>query len=80
MNQEIYIVYLFLFAILAYFVVTDNSVATFVVLLTKWLSIQTQRVYYLIKFHPIVTNNIISRYFMMRKYLKISKSIERGEK
>lgn len=77
MNQEIYIVYFFLFSILAYFVVTDSSVATLVVLLTKWVSIQTQRALYLIRFHPIVTNNPVSRYFMMRKYMEISKSIER---
>ena len=79
MNQEIYIVYFFLFAILAYFIDTDNSVAALVILLTKWISIQTQRTLYLIRFHPIVTNNPVSRYFMMRKYMEMSKSIEREQ-
>jgi hypothetical protein len=72
-----YLFFLVIFSFAAYFVVTDESVARFVVLCTKYLRINIERLYWIIRFHPTITTNPIMRWYMMRKYMKQAKEMQK---
>lgn len=63
-----------IFTILAYFIVTDKSVATLFVLLFKIMRVQFERVKWLIIYNP---SNPLSKYFMWRNAMKIAKEIQK---
>ena len=63
-----------IFAILAYFIVTDKSVATLFVLIFKIMRVQFERVKWLIIYNP---GNPLSKYFMWRNAMKIAKEIQK---
>lgn len=70
MYSEQYFFYLFVFAIIAYFIVTDQSIARFIFLYTKILRNNIERMFWMVRFHPLVTTNKITQWWMMRKYMK----------
>lgn len=63
-----------IFAILAYLIIIDKSVATLFVLLFKIMRVQFERVKWLIIYNP---GNPFSKYFMWRNAMKIAKEIRK---
>jgi len=70
MYQEQYLFYLLIFSFVAYLIVTDESVARFFLLYLKIIRVNIERLFWMIRFHPLVTTNKITQWFMMRKYMK----------
>jgi hypothetical protein len=68
------------FVILITMMIIDQNVAEYIVLLTKLLKSKIERLYWMIRFHPIVFSSPIGKWLMMRKYIKISKDIEKNIK
>ena len=70
MYQEQYLVYLLIFSFVAYFIVTDESIAKLFLLSIKIIKQSIERFFWMIRFHPLITSNKISQWYMMRKYMK----------
>jgi hypothetical protein len=76
--MEAYYYSLFLiFTILAVMIVIDANVGTYIILLLKILKVNTERFFWMIRFHPKVTTNPIVQWWMMRKYMKEVEKIKK---
>lgn len=67
-----YYVWISIFCILAYFIVTDQSIAQFTVLLYKLLEVNSRKLYWIIRFHP---RNPITNLIKRWEYNKIAKEL-----
>jgi hypothetical protein len=70
-------VFSILFFFIAYLILTEEYFLHLVSLGTKLIQIQVERLYWMIRFHPVISQNFISRWIMYRKYLKIAKEMEK---
>jgi hypothetical protein len=77
--MEIYYFWFFLFAIAAYFIVTDESVAKLVNYTSRLLKFQYEKTKWWILHNPA---NPIVKYLMWRRAMKLAKEFEKvlGEK
>ena len=69
-----YYIWFTFFAIIAYFIVTDNSVAKAIYILTQLLKIQYEKIKWLILYNP---ENPIVKWIMWRRAIKMAKELER---
>lgn len=74
---EQYIFYLLVFSFIAYFVITDESIAAAIILGLKILRNNIERLIWMIRFHPLVTTNKIMQWYMMRKYMKEAEKMQK---
>jgi hypothetical protein len=72
MNNYHYVLFL-IFSIIGVMIVIDANVADYIVLLTKIIRLNTERVFWMIKLHP---KNPITNFMMNRKYDKLAKELE----
>jgi len=72
MNNYYYALFL-VFSIIGVMIVLDANVADYIVLLTKIIKLNTERVFWMIRLHP---KNPISNFMMNRKYDKLAKELE----
>jgi hypothetical protein len=72
--MEIYYFWFFLFAVAAYFIVTDESVAKLVHYASRLLRFQYEKTKWWILHNP---RNPIVKYLMWRRAMKLAKEFER---
>lgn len=72
MNNYHYALFL-IFSIIGVMIVIDANVADYIVLLTRVIKLNFERVFWMIRLHP---KNPISNFMMNRKYDKIAKELE----
>lgn len=72
--MEYYYIWFFLFAIAAYFIVTDNSVAQAVYYLSKLLKFEYGKAKWWLLNNP---RNPVVKYLMWRRAMKLAKELER---
>jgi hypothetical protein len=72
MNNYHYALFL-IFSIIGVMIVLDANVADYIVLLTRIIKLNTERVFWMIRLHP---KNPISNYMMNKKYNKLAKELE----
>jgi hypothetical protein len=72
MNNYHYALFL-IFSIIGVMIVIDANVSDYIVLLTRIIKLNTERVFWMIRLHP---KNPISNFMMNRKYDKIAKELE----
>lgn len=58
------------FAIILTMMVIDPNVSDYILLLSKILKSKIERLYWMIRFHPIILSSPIGKWWMMRKYMK----------
>lgn len=58
------------FAIIITMMILDPNVGEYILLLTKLVKSKVERLYWMIRFHPVVFSSPIGRWWMMRKYMK----------
>jgi len=58
------------FAIIVTMMVIDQNVGTYIYLIGKIVKIKTERLYWMIKFHPAILASPIGKWWMMRKYMR----------
>ena len=63
-------VWLSIFAIIIGMVIIDPNVGTFIVLLSKSAKMNVERMFWMIRFHPVIFSSPIGRWWMMRKYMR----------
>ena len=67
-------IFFVIFVVLATMITLDNNIATYFTLIFKFLRINLERVFWLIRFHP---NNFVTTWIMNRKYDRIAKELEK---
>ena len=63
-----------IFGVIAYMMIIDENVAIYITLIFKILKVNTERLIWMIKFHP---NNFITTWIQNRKYDKIAREFEK---
>jgi len=62
------------FTIIAFMIVLDNNVGVYITLIFKILKVNTERLIWMIKFHP---NNFLTTWIRNRQYDKIARELEK---
>jgi len=65
------------FAIIITMMILDPNVGEYIVLLTKIVKSKLERIYWMIRFHPVIFSSPIGRWWMMRKYMKEIESLRK---
>lgn len=73
MNTYYYTLFI-IFTVIVTMMILDNNVSDYINLLFKVLKLNTERLIWMIRFHP---NNFITTYLQNRKYDKIAKELEK---
>lgn len=73
MNTYYYTLFI-IFTVIVTMMILDNNVSDYINLLFKILKLNTERLIWMIRFHP---NNFITTYLQNRKYDKIAKELEK---
>lgn len=65
---------LIIFCVLAYMIIVDQNVAKFIMIWTDIIRVNTERFFWIIKYHP---NNFVTTWLQNRKYDRIAKELEK---
>ena len=63
------------FVILITMMIIDQNVADYIVLLTKLLKSKIERLYWIIRFHPVLFSSPIGKWWMMRKHMRTAEKL-----
>ncbi len=63
------------FVILITMMIIDQNVSDYIVLLTKLLKSKVERLYWMIRFHPVIFSSPIGKWWMMRKHMRTAKEL-----
>lgn len=64
-----------IFAIIVTMMVIDQNVSDFVFLLSKIIKNKVERMFWMIKFHPVIHSSPVMKWVMMRKYMKSAEQL-----
>ena len=64
-----------LFAIVVTMMVIDPNVSDYIVLLSKIAKNKVERMYWMMRFHPVILSSPIGRWWMMRKYMRTAEKL-----
>lgn len=67
--------WLLIFGIIAYMIIIDPNVGSFIILMTKTLKVNIERMIWMIRFHPVILSSPVGKWLMMRKYMKTVKEL-----
>lgn len=59
-----------LFAVILTMMVIDPNVSDYIFLLSKVVKNKLERIYWMIRFHPLIFSSPIGRWWMMRKHMR----------
>lgn len=58
------------FVILVTMMAIDPNVSDYIVLLSKSVKVNIERMFWMIRFHPVILSSPIGKWWMMRKYMR----------
>ena len=64
-----------IFAVIATMMIIDQNVGDYIVLLGRLLKSRIERLYWMIRFHPVLFSSPIGKWLMMRKYMRTAKEL-----
>lgn len=64
-----------IFAIIVTMMIIDQNVGDYVVLLTKLIKSKIERLYWMIRFHPVIFSSPIGKWWMMRKHMRTAEKL-----
>jgi hypothetical protein len=59
-----------IFGIIVTMMIIDQNVADYIVLLTKLIKSKVERLYWMIRFHPVIFSSPIGKLWMMQKHMR----------
>lgn len=59
-----------IFAIIVTIIIVDQNVGYYIVLLIKLIETKAEKLYWMIRFHPVIFSSPIGKWWMMRKYMR----------
>jgi hypothetical protein len=63
-----------IFSIIGIMMVIDNNVSVYITLIFKLIKVNTERLFWMIRFHP---NNFVTTWIRNREYDRIAKELEK---
>jgi hypothetical protein len=64
-----------IFAIIVTMMIIDQNVGDYIVLLTKLIKSKAERLYWMIRFHPVIFSSPIGKWWMMRKHMRTAEKL-----
>lgn len=64
-----------IFAIVLTMMVIDPNVSDYVVLVSKIAKTNLERMFWMIRFHPVILSSPIGKWWMMRKYMRTAEQL-----
>jgi hypothetical protein len=64
-----------IFAIIATMMIIDQNVGDYIVLLSKLIKSKIERLYWMIRFHPVLFSSPIGKWLMMRKHMRTAEKL-----
>ena len=55
--------------------VVDQNVADYIFILSKTVKLNIERLYWMIRFHPVLFSSPIGKWWMMRKYMRTAEKL-----
>jgi len=66
------------FVIILTVIVIDQNIGDYLILLTKSVRLNVERMFWMIRFHPVILSSPIGKWWMMRKYMRTVKELSQG--
>jgi len=63
------------FVVIVTMMVIDPNVSSYIVLLSKSAKLNIERMFWMIRFHPVILSSPIGRWWMMRKYMRTAEKL-----
>ncbi len=63
------------FAVIITMMIIDPNVSEYIVILSKIVKVNIERMLWMIRFHPVIFSSPIGKWWMMRKYMKTVKEL-----
>jgi hypothetical protein len=63
------------FVIILTVIVIDQNIGDYLILLTKSVRLNVERMFWMIRFHPAILSSPIGKWWMMRKYMRTVKEL-----
>ena len=63
------------FVIILTVIVIDQNIGDYLILLTKSVKLNVERMFWMIRFHPAILSSPIGKWWMMRKYMRTVKEL-----
>jgi hypothetical protein len=63
------------FVILITMMIIDQNVSDYIVLLTKLLKSNLERLYWMMRFHPVIFSSPIGKWWMMKKHMRTAEKL-----
>jgi len=63
------------FAIIVTMMVVDQNVGTYIYLMSKIAKNKTERLYWMVRFHPAILTSPIGKWWMMRKHMRTAEKL-----
>lgn len=70
-----YYTLLTIFAIITTMMIIDPNVSEYIVILSKTAKVNVERMFWVIRFHPVILSSPIGKWWMMRKYMRTVKEL-----
>ena len=64
-----------IFTVIVVMMVVDQNVADYIVILSKTVKLNIERLYWMIRFHPVFFSSPIGKWWMMRKYMRTAEKL-----
>jgi len=64
-----------IFAIIVTMMIIDQNVGDYIVLLSKLIKSKIERLYWMIRFHPVLFSSPIGKWLMMRKHMRTAEKL-----
>jgi hypothetical protein len=55
--------------------IIDQNVSDYIVLLTKLLKSKVERLYWMMRFHPVIFSSPIGKWWMMKKHMRTAEKL-----
>jgi hypothetical protein len=63
------------FAIVLTMMVVDPNVSDYIVLSSKLIKNKIERIFWMMRFHPVILSSPIGKWWMMRKYMRTAEEL-----
>lgn len=64
-----------IFAIIVTMMIVDPNVSDYIVLLSRLVKSKMERVYWMIRFHPVIFSSPIGKWLLMRKHMRTAREL-----
>lgn len=64
-----------IFCVIVTMMVIDPNVGEYIILLSKTVKVNVERIFWMMRFHPVILSSPIGKWWMMRKYMRTAEKL-----